>query len=222
MAAASSTKELNVKEYPALCAFFRLKEQLQVGQKRIDELRKKVWTRMSIDYDDWMAPYFIQNNVQRRDKGEKPYCTFFNHRSGHGCNKEGCKFEHRCMVCQEEGHGAFFPTKTNFFRCPIVRQQHAEIIKLEESGYTEQQLHEAWNQCNKQLLFESQIGTTVFRYEKSQVVVSGFPRKADFHVYKAPSELIKKKMHAKGISNGGLLVMPAEEKKNALVFVLYY
>lgn len=220
--AAIAEKQLEVKEYPALCAFFRLKEQLQLGRKEIDELRAKVWQRMSIDYEDWVAPYFVENNVHRRDRGETPYCTFHNHCSGYGCNKEACSFEHRCMVCKADDHGAFFVTKTNFFRCPVVRQQHAEMVRLEENGFTEEELQAAWRYSDRKLLFESQLGSTVFRYEKSQVMVSGFPRKADFHVYHGPTELVKKQLQAKGIRNGGALIMPAEEKKKALVFVLYY
>jgi len=219
----AATATPDVKKYPAICAYFRLNEEMQLGPKELAKVRKNAWKRMSISYPDWMAPYFVLNCTQRKKNGEAPYCTFHNHVAGHGCNKEGCKFVHNCMVCQSPDHGTFFPTKTNYSQCPVVRQQEAECVALQREGFTEEDLHKAWQHSDLKLLFESRSGTTKFVYEKSQLTITGFPRRADMHVHKAPAALVRKQLSDPEIKNAGFISLPGpEEKKNALVFVLYY
>lgn len=220
MAAASP---LELSRFPALCSYFRLRQEVQLGPKELEKLKNNKWKNMSISYPDWMAPYFVLNCEKRKRSGLSPYCTFYNHLAGHGCNKEGCTFVHCCMVCQSPEHGTFFPDEANYSKCPVVRQQEAECLALQRHGFAEEDLHIAWLQSDRKLLFESSAGAATYRYERSHLEVSGFPRRADLHVYKASAEVVRQQMTAKGIANGGFISLPTEEeKKNALVFVLYY
>lgn len=219
---AATSKTVNPHRFPALCAFFRQQELMQCGPKEVAKLRSGAWKKINIKYDDWVAPYYIENVVRRKAEQKKPFCTFHNHTAGYGCNKEDCAFEHRCLVCQSSEHGAFFRTKTGVHRCLSVRAQYREEAVIEKEGITEDELYEAWKESDRKVIFKSQVGTVKYVYEKSHLTVTGFPRKADLHVYKAPAAVIKTQMRSPEIKNGGLIVLPAEEKKNAIVFVLYF
>ena len=34
-------------------------------------------------------------------------CLRLNHEKGYGCNDEECRYNHRCILCGKDGHGAF-------------------------------------------------------------------------------------------------------------------
>ncbi|MFY7868613.1 MAG: hypothetical protein ACOVQN_03860 [Exiguobacterium sp.] len=214
----------NIEEFPALCAYFRLKQELQFGAKEEAALAK-MWSTSDppVRYDDWVRVYYQRNVINRRQDGEKPYCTLHNHVAGKGCaRKESCSFEHKCLVCDSTRHGTFFRNKKGKFYCPIVEKQFSEMENLEKQGFQESDLKAAWHAHKNKCLFDSQVGTIQFVHETSQLTVTGFPRKTDIAVFKGTPAVIKAQLDAKGISNGGVYSTPATEKKHALVFVLYY
>lgn len=214
----------NIEEFPALCGYFRLKQDLQFGAKQ-EAAIVKLWGTLEppVRYDDWVSVYYQRNVIERRNKGETSYCTLHNHVAGKGCSRnETCKFEHKCLVCDSAHHGAFFRGKGGKYVCPIVGKQFVEMIELERQGFTEAELKTAWATNNPKCLFESEVGAIQFTHETSQLTVTGFPRKTDISVFKSTPAVVKAQLDAKGISNAGVYTTPTVEKKHALVFVLYY
>ena len=56
------------------------------------------------------------------EKRNKNACTRFNHPAGEGCKKKGsCSLDHKCVVCGDPAHGAFFVDAARDLQCPYVR-----------------------------------------------------------------------------------------------------
>ena len=220
----AATSSPNVEEFPALCAYFRLKQELQFGAKQ-EAAIVKLWSSSEppVQYEDWVAVYYQRNVIDRRQNGEAPYCTLYNHVAGKGCSRnDTCKFQHKCLVCDSARHGAFFRNKGGKYYCPIIEKQCSEMAELDRQGFTDADLKIAFSSHKNKCLFESEVGTIRFSHETSQLTVSGFPRKTDISVFKSASETVKSQLDAKGITNAGIYATPTTEKKHALVFVLYY
>jgi hypothetical protein len=73
-------------------------------------------------YPDFDFPLYFWMYYQDQD------CTFYNHRTGNGCKTqrtgERCQYNHFCVICRSEKHGAFFQTPNGELKCPIHRELH--------------------------------------------------------------------------------------------------
>lgn len=218
----AATKKVVPADYPALCEFINFQDERDFTHKKSQKV-VRTWKKLvpPMKYPEWFAVYYEARVTAKQKNNKSSCCTRYNHLKGRGCHVEQCTYMHACIVCGSSDHGAFFRDTNNNNVCPTIIAQEAEMTKLSESGFTEDDLR-AELKFERSVKFSSEVDGITFSLNKGSLQVGELPKKVDLSVIKGSAEAVSVALRlGGGLENGGTHAV-AGKKTKAIVFAIFY